>query len=402
MRSAWIVARHEFSVTVRRLWFIIATFVSPLVMIGIWLLVLLMTRGTVERRVEAQTSLPMGFVDHWGELGDREGFERCADEEEARRKLVDGKVWAYVVIPDNYLETARVRIVTRQRPTLLTAEQPLLTPDFRSWMIDTVLREIDDPVRVTRAKNPIEPQVRYVDERGEVLEEDRGEVIRRTLLAAGFCIFLFMSIMTATSYLLQGMAEEKEHRVMEVVLASITPVHLMMGKLLGLGAAGLLQLCVWYALAIGAVFTFGVALEPSTVAICTLFFLFGYLMYGSLMLGFGSLGTNFRESHQMASIWAMVAVIPLMALMVILEEPHGTLARVLTFIPLTTPATMMLRYGVDPAGIPLPELVGAVLLLMVSSGLALLFSARLFRVGLLLYGKRPGLREIWRWIRTAS
>ena len=98
MRNAWIVARHEFWVTVRRPWFIVATYVSPLVMIGIWLLVLLMTRGTVERRVEAQTSKPMGYVDLWGGLSPRPGFESCADEEAARKRLVDGEVWAYVVI----------------------------------------------------------------------------------------------------------------------------------------------------------------------------------------------------------------------------------------------------------------------------------------------------------------
>jgi ABC-2 type transport system permease protein len=197
------------------------------------------------------------------------------------------------------------------------------------------------------------------------------------------------------------MAEEKDNKVMEMVLTSLTPAQLMTGKLLGLGAAGLLQLGVWVAMGVTTslfVPLVAVALDPWPFVVCFAYFLLGYLLYGSLMLGFGALGTNLRESQQMASVWSLVGSSPVFLIFAIFERPQGGLARVFSFIPFTSAPTMMLRYTVDPKGTPLWEILASLALLAASSVFALRVSARLFRAGLLLYGKRPGLREIWRWV----
>ena len=149
-------------------------------------------------------------------------------------------------------------------------------------------------------------------------------------------------------------------------------------------------------------FAIQIVLDPFVFVYCLVFFLLGYLLYGSLMLGFGALGTNFRESQQMASLWTFIGISPIFVHMALIESPHGTLARVFSYIPLTAPVTMMLRYVTDPKGMPWYEVPAVIALLIASTLLSLRLSAKLYRVGLLLYGKRPSVREIWRWLRAPA
>jgi ABC-2 type transport system permease protein len=129
-----------------------------------------------------------------------------------------------------------------------------------------------------------------------------------------------------------------------------------------------------------------------------MFYLFGYLLFGSMLLGIGSLGSNQREAMQYTWLLSLMNAIPLMLWFVVLSEPQGAVARGLTVFPLTAPVTMMARYSVDPAGTPVWEIFATIGWLALWTFLALRFSAKIYRVGLLLYGKRPTPKEIWRWL----
>ena len=191
---------------------------------------------------------------------------------------------------------------------------------------------------------------------------------------------------------------------MEIILSSASPSELMLGKLIGLGAAGLIQMLIWFLLGAASVALLHLTqlrFSPETFLFCFVYFLLGYVLYGSLMLGFGALGTNLRESQQMASIWTLLGASPVMVLIALLEAPQGRLARIFSYIPFTAPTTMMFRYAIDPKGTPWLDIAGSTLVLGVSTYVALRASARLYRAGLLLYGKRPGVREIWRWLVAA-
>jgi ABC-2 type transport system permease protein len=169
---------------------------------------------------------------------------------------------------------------------------------------------------------------------------------------------------------------------------------------MGLGAAGLVQMAVWTSMSVVSLLLSAVTLmmAPMAFVMCFIYFLLGYVLFGSLMLGFGALGTNLRESQQMASIWSFLGASPAMIVIALFEAPQGTVARIFSFIPFTAPTTMMFRYVIDPKGTPTIDIIASMLILVASTWLALRISARLYRAGLLLYGKRPGIREIWRWI----
>ena len=406
MNKSWIIATHEFLVTIRRVWFVISTFVFPLIFLGIGGIALLIMRRTVEESQAKITGLPLGVVDHWGGLRTPPtGFRvlRFPNESEAVQALREEKIATYVMVPLDYVQTGQVFVKTSIKPTLLTSDQTHVPPEMGNWLVENVLSDIDENRRA-RAKNPFLAQKVFLDRTGAVSSDDVESTVKRTITGYGFFFLLFMSIFTASGYLLNGMADEKENRVMEIVLSSVTPQQLMLGKLIGLGAAGLLQLAIWITMGVTGIVFFAVQiiLDPWVFVYCLVFFLFGYSLFGSLMLGFGALGTNFRESQQMASLWTFIGISPIFVHMALVEAPHGTLARVFSYIPLTAPVTMMLRYVTDPKGMPWYEIPAVLTLLLVSTLLALRMSAKLYRVGLLLYGKRPSLREIWRWLWAPS
>jgi ABC-2 type transport system permease protein len=129
------------------------------------------------------------------------------------------------------------------------------------------------------------------------------------------------------------------------------------------------------------------------------FFVVAYLFFGSLMLGTGSIGSTQREVQQWAMIWSLLAAVPMVFLVVLLHEPHGLLARVLTFVPFSAPIVAIFRLAIDPQNTAWWEIAGSFLVLALSTWLAVRMGARMFRVGILLTGARPRLKEILRQAR---
>lgn len=403
MNKALIVARHEFLTTVRRVWFVVATFVLPLIFSGIGYGMSSVAKHAVEESLAPVRGKPMGYIDQWGGLLPHKVHLKFATEKEAKDALLQKKIGTYVIVPEDYLKSGEIKVFSLRRPTLMTAKQPPLPPGVQDWFLDSVLSGAE-AVRVERAKRPLDLQMVFLDAQGMPSTEDEKETEQRAVAAYVFFLLLLMSIFTSSAYLLQGMAEEKENRVLEMVLCSVTPDQLMLGKLIGLGAAGLVQMAAWVSMSLVMVFLFAVQLvvSPAAFGFCFTYFLLGYVLYGSLMLGFGALGTNLRESQQMASIWSFLGASPALIMIALFEAPQGTVARIFSYVPFFAPTTMMFRYVVDPKGTPVLDIVGSMAVLMLSTVVALKVSARLYRAGLLLYGKRPGIREIWRWIVNAA
>ena len=183
-------------------------------------------------------------------------------------------------------------------------------------------------------------------------------------------------------------------------------MELMAGKVIGLGALGLTQILVWlltaWGVTGGAVALFAimgaVTLPLKTLILVVIYYLLGFSLYAVLMAGTGSLGTTMRESQQIAGIFSMFAAVPYMLSGFLFANPNMLLARILSFFPLTAPTMMMMRLPL--ADVPWVDVAGSIVVLLLSIPAALWLGAKLFRVGLLIYGKRPTLKEIWLIIRS--
>jgi ABC-2 type transport system permease protein len=140
----------------------------------------------------------------------------------------------------------------------------------------------------------------------------------------------------------------------------------------------------------------------TALALALPFFLMAFLFYGGLIIGTGSLGTNMREAQQLAMVWSLTAAVPLMMMAVLIREPNGTIAKVMTWIPFTAGPVVILRASNDASLLAWWEVAGSLLVLIGATWLALRVGARLFRIGLLSAGARPSLKEIMRQARLSA
>ena len=415
MRSkTWLVARHEFAVTIGRLGFRIFAAAVPvlalLALIGIG--VFDAVRGGDEPSGSAREPsvevTRVGYVDFSaGEDGkplftsfreqDSVVFAPYADENAGSAALRAKEIDALYVFPRDFLETGSVVRIRMEGSGGGAGADAL-----RRFVLSNLVAEEVSEQQLERVIKPYSVSTVELSESGAPVEEDEfdsGEF----LFSFGAGMLLVVSVLTAAGYLLQGLSEEKENRIMEVLLSSLKPEQLMFGKLVGLGGAGLLQMAVWTAtlvaflLALGRIVDLPVELSaPSveTLGVALAYFLLGYALLGTVQAALGVVTTNQKEANNIAVFVVLPAVSPMWFLAVLIEHPDGVLAQVLSYVPFTAPLTGLIRFGAG--GTSLGEVALSLGVLAVFTALAVLLTARLFRAYLLVYGQRPGVRHILR------
>ena len=416
MSKTWLVARHEFAVTIGRLGFRIFAAAVPvlavLALIGIG--VFDAVRGGDEPGSAQGPTAEVtreGYIDHTpGEDGqplfasfrEQDGvtFAPYEDEDAGRAALEAQEITALYVFPRDFLETGHVRRVRMNDGGEGDGDAAL-----RRFVVSNIAAGAVGEQALERLIRPYSLSTEELPESGASVDDEDDGANFLFAFAAG--MLLVVSVLTAAGYLLQGLSEEKENRIMEVLLSSLRPEQLMFGKLLGLGAAGLLQMAVWTAslvaflLALNQIVDVPVELSaPSldAVIVALAYFLLGYAFLGTIQAALGVVTTNQKEANNIAVFVVLPAVSPMWFLAVLLEHPDGMLARVLSLVPVTAPLTGLVRFGVG--GMSIAEVALSLGALAAFTALAALFTARLFRAYLLVYGQRPGVRHILRTLRS--
>src|SRR5689334_2023001 len=292
------IARHEYAVNVRRPGFIFFTLLIPamgllgLLVIGFFSNQALNFLETNFDRNNGE-KLQTGLVDESGLVSPvpaefADDYRLFPDDAAARAALLAGEVQGYVVIPADYVETGEV---TTYAVGGLFDSADIDSDELRDLLIHGLLAgKVDDAV-LERVNNPADVSPVMINAQGERSGfGDIGSVLASFIIPYLLSVFLIISVFTASSYLLRSVSEEKETRVIEVVLSSVTAAQLLAGKVLGLGALGLTQVLVWLASVVA--FTGGlgarvagliVTLNPVVFILSGLYFLLGYLLFGTLM-----------------------------------------------------------------------------------------------------------------------
>jgi ABC-2 type transport system permease protein len=396
-----IVSRRELGATLGRTSFKIMTAIVPvlgiLAVISVFVFQAVRTEGPPQEKT-------IGYVDATqmfdsAQEQDLVTFRRYHDQEVAVQALLDGEIEQLYVISPDYLETGFVAEVKREDKGLPI--DGAATSALRRFLVENLLEGVVSEQEIARVRQPANLTTVEVDETGTPVDEPLN--LPHLLFFLGLGLLIVMSIFTSAGYLLQGLNEEKENRIMEVLLSSVSPGQLMLGKLLGLGAAGLLQVFTWAIAGAALLLVLGSSSidvpeitlpSPGPMLLGLTYFFLGYALFGTLMAALGAITTSQRESSQISFIVVLPAMAPAWVLTPLIKNPDGTLATVLTLIPVTAPVTSLLRIALGAIG-PL-ELVLSMALMLVAIFLAVLLTQRLFRVYLLMYGRRPGIREMAR------
>ena len=408
MQKVLTIALHEYWVNVRRPDFIIVTLLVPaLGIIGLLVSVFFgrQAGGAVVRLFDDGPQRA-ALVDQSGRFTPilpqfHEEFIPYSDEAVARSALDNETVRRVIVIPSTYPESGDVTVVSADSRFSGSG-----TSGLRSFFMAHLVQEIDDETLRARLTDPYDVQIEYINEGGQTAGGVAGEVLS-FVVPFLFGILLVVSIFISSGYLLRSVAEEKSSRVIEIVLSSVTPQQFLGGKILGMGALGLTQVFVWMASALGL--GGGLALLAGIVlpfftrvdvfALSLVYYILGFAVYAVLIGAVGTLGSNFQESQQITAVFTLMATVPMMLTGVIFTNPNMMLIRVLSWFPLTAPTAMMLRLPL--ADVPWIDVVGSIVVLLATVPLVIWLGGKVFRVGMLMYGKRPGIVEIVRLLRHA-
>ncbi|WP_240664596.1 ABC transporter permease [Methanosarcina sp. MSH10X1] len=410
--KTFIVARHEFLKTIKRKEFLFMTFLFPLLLMGISLL------PAVFPGTSPEEDQKIGYIDLTGALEfpksiQSQGFSPGTSETEtsvkefvmyreisdARQDLQAGLISSYIIIPENFLETGTIALYSPEKEASLPDIE--LSAELSDIIITSLLKdEVDDPV-LNRIRDPVNMKFYNIGESGEPSEQGIAEIFASFGLPILTAFLLLFSIFSSSGFLLRGVTEEKENRIIEILLSSVTPSEILRGKILGLGAVGLLQIIIWLAaVTLGSGYALPAKIELLTLFLALIYFVLGFLFFASMMAGIGAVTSSLQESQQIAGIFTFAAASPLIFMQLILTDPDSPFSVFLSLFPLTSPVAMLARMGV--AAVPVYQILASLFILFISVHGVILLSSRLFRVYLLMYGKRPGIREILKNIKTGS
>lgn len=430
MRKILSVIKREYLQIVRTKGFIIGTILGPVLMaalIGVPIVVNLIsvgeqeTIGVVDLSQEIYEELEKRLEGHKLKDGSRryllEKYKLSPDIEglrnELRNRVLNKELSAYIFIPKDILEVkdAQSEAKTVEYVSLHTSdfeELRSLNGDLNSVIIGKRLRKEGlDPQKIVQYISGVSLKPIKVTKRGE--EED---TMGTFLISYFLGLVLYISLFIYGSFIMRGVIEEKTSRVVEVILSSLRPFQLMVGKILGIGAVGLTQFSVWvlfgliasqYGKSLIAGF-FPTEEAPSLPSIPAyifiyfiVFFILGYFLFGTLYAAIGSMVNSEKEAQQLLFPVSMFLIIPLMLMVLIIRSPNSSLSVILSLIPFFAPILMLLRVAVLLP--PYVQVGGSIVILVLTILVMIWIVAKIYRVGILMYGKRPKFQEIVKWIQ---
>ena len=416
--KTWLVARHEFSITLGRLGYRISLAAVPVVALVAFVGILIFqTVKSDARSVEpdASASAKVGYVDlSEDEAGGRiftsfhqQGrtvFVLYPDQATATGALLEEDIDDLYVFARDYLRSGSVTRVEKKHSGIDVDDSPG-AGSLRRFVVSNLLDGRVDAELAARVAQPYRLTTVEVDEAGEEAAGS-GLDFSRLVMFGAFGLLLTVSLFTSGGYLVQSVTQEKQNRVMEVLVSSVKPDQLMFGKLVGLGAVGLLLVAVWavsgliFLLILGRVVDLpdlDLTFSLGALILALAYFLLGYAFVGTLMAAIGGVTTSPQEANNITVFVVLPAVSPVWFASFLIQDPEGVVARILSFIPFTAPVASMIRLAFG--GMGAIDVVISLLLLSVGVAAAVWLATRLFRAYLLMYGQRPRIVDILRTVR---
>jgi ABC-2 type transport system permease protein len=328
------------------------------------------------------------------------------DPEAARRELNErveaGEFSGYLIVTEETLAEGNLVLYGRN-PSTMVATEGLLVLLRQAVTKYRLLAMGMDADQADVAVRRVSMQVRQAT--NDPRREQSG--VAALFMGLGLAMFMYFALIIYGIQVLQGVIEEKSSRIIEVILSSVRPFDLMMGKILGIGSLGLTQIAIWLLSAsiltlpqIAAALTVTTRIAPPpvpTLVFFPIFFILGFFLFAAIYAGVGSMFNSIEDAQQVAGTVNMLLVAPLFFLLPVLKNPDGTLATVLSMVPVFSPVLMYLRIATQMP--PMWQVVVSIVLLVLSILVTVWFVAKIYRIGILMYGKKPTLPEVWRWLR---
>ncbi|MBI5931125.1 MAG: ABC transporter permease [Chloroflexi bacterium] len=401
--KSWIVARREYWVNFRSPGFLFMAFVFPLMILGLMFFV---TQFLIKRESNTDNFKKVGYVDYAGiiqrDVEAPKGYfvldvPEVDSEAYIEQQLEDHKVDAVFVIAANYTLTGQVDLYSQK------SIPEALKEDFDTFLSDNLVAQGSNlKVPSDRLVEPFDPVFRTLD---SDKRQSEAALIGRFLLPTIFVFVFFIATSTTSQFMMGGVVEEKENRLMEILASSVRPIELLMGKLLGLSGLAFTQITFW--LMTGAVialtteqgrdFFSGAEFQVGDIVLMIILFILDFILMAAIMLAIGAAVTAESESRQAAGFIGLVAVLPLAANALFFTNPNGPIPILMSFFPMTSPVAIIMRIGLT--SVPAWQIAISMVFLVATTVGVVWLAAVVFRLGMLMYGKVLTPRLLWQALR---
>ena len=433
MKKVWVIIKREYLVRVRTRAFAIGTIISPVLLLGVIILPgFLAERGSGgERRVTVldQSGDPQLFeaikarVESRAPGSDTDGGDNFGG---AARFLLTRQIVPPDENPDDSIKRAsngegqkgEDRSYLILGPGVLDSVEPEYhaknLSDFSIRALEEsvsaaiserrLMRAGFDATKIGQYMRPVDLKMYKIGAGGESKE---GGMRQDFMIAFALLFFLYMSVLFYGLFVMRGVIEEKQSRIVEVLISSVKPTQMMLGKLIGIGLVGLTQIGIW-ALSASLLSLLGArmfmsqgtkmpSIPMSLLVYFVLFFVLGFFLYATLYAMVGATVSSEEEAQQAQFPVTMLIVVPMMIFGLVMRDPNSTSSIVLSMIPFFAPTLMMLRIAViNP---PVWQVILSMAIMLATILASVWVAARIYRVGILMYGKRPSIAELGRWLR---
>jgi len=421
MKKILSVIKREYIQIVRTKGFVIGTILGPVLMaalIFVPILVSVLSVGEQERIAVVDETQEI-FLDLDERLDRKlkdgrrryllEKYEMRADigalKGELNQKVLSNAITAYLYLPKEILDGGEAEYVSQHVSDFNKIED--IRGVLNRVIIEKRLRtEGLDPAKIAQYIRRVGLRTIKMTKRGA--EEDTGGTFIYSYLLV---LILYITLFFYGAIIMRGVIEEKSSRVVEIVLSSLRPFQLMVGKIFGIAAVGFTQYTIWALFGLGAsrygksylashipASDFSLPSIPVYVFIYfVFFFILGYFLYGTLYAAIGSMVNTEKEAQQLLFPVTMFLVVPMLLMMFVIRAPNSTLSVVLSMIPFFAPILMLLRICVLTP--PVIQVAGSIVVMVLTILLMIWLTAKIYRVGILMYGKPPRLKEIIKWLR---
>ncbi|MAW31433.1 MAG: ABC transporter permease [Flavobacteriales bacterium] len=414
MHKIWLVIKREFLVRVRKKSFVIMTFLGPILLASILILPIYLANNSQEKR-----NIAVGYQKDF-QLEDNEllNFVTIPQNEvdSVKFNIKDSPYYALLIIRDNTFSLYSNQQVTLNVTSEIKRqiEHILKLNNLRSLGIDNETLKI--------AEQKINLETKIINKEGESTNS-HSEVSTGIGFLGGILIYMF--IFMYGTMVMRGVIEEKTSRIVEVMISSLRPFQLMMGKIIGVALVGLTQFLLWiiFTVALSALaelvllndaflatssaenqsiiitqiksFTSGINLIQIFLSFL-FYFIAGYLMYSSLFAAVGSAVDAEADTQQFILPVTLPLILSFILIQPIMDNPEGSLAFWLSIIPFTSPVIMMVRL---PFGVENWEIILSMTILVSTFIITTWLAGKIYRIGILMYGKKANIRELLKWIR---
>lgn len=432
-RRFFLVLQREYYSIVAKKSFILTTLLSPLIMISLIAVpVLLMEFNKSDAQVITVIDQSGRYADKFIDTEDYDYQvlpDMTADNMKDRYEEADGDIYAILVIPSNVDETRVVNIYSEQPVKMSLSRE--ISDILGKGLSETKINSFDIPELkdiIAQSNITVDVKSHTWDESGESLSS--SELATMTGLFLAFLTYMFVLMYGAM--IMSSVVEDKTNRIVEVIVSTCRPMELMLGKIVSIALVGLTQIAIWtvllsigsFILSLTGIFTSSPDMTAAMaggavpqmpegempeilqaiigvnwfrlLGIFVLYFIGGYLLYAALFAAFGSAVDQQSDANQFTMPIMMIIIIALLIGQACMENPDGTLGVICSLIPFTSPIVMMIRLPYD---VPAWEIIASIVLLYATAILLTWLAARIYRTGILMYGRKVSFKEILRWVK---